>query len=207
MHTYIHQLFSKVIFETKLNFSKKELNKFISDFKKFSLKNISESNNTTKATNNKHLLKNKKFKLLKDNLLKEFNSFKNSVLKYEKCNFDITTSWLAVSNSGNEGIYHNHQNSFYSGVYYLKTPENGGNIKFRDYSNKNFYIPPSIENCYNSVEWGFKVKENLLLFFPSESYHVISKNNSKKDRVSLAFNIMPTGKFGCNDSEVILKVL
>ena len=42
MHTYIHQLFSKVIFETKLNFSKKELNKFISDFKKFSLKNISD---------------------------------------------------------------------------------------------------------------------------------------------------------------------
>lgn len=202
MNFYTHQLFSKVVFETQLDYSKKELNNFINTFKKFKIKDTTEIKHNTKASETKYILNNKKFKSLKNNLLKQFNLFKNNVLKYENTNFDITTSWLAISNEKDLGISHNHRNSFYSGIFYLKTPENCGDVQFQNYDSNNFYIEPTVKNSYNSTQWQFKVKENLLLFFPSELYHTILKNNSKSNRISLAFNIVPKGRFGCSDSEL-----
>jgi len=204
MNEYVHQLFSKVVFETKLDYTKEDLDKLIKEFKKFDIKDTGKQSSITKATNSKYVLNNVKFKSLKKELLKQFYRFKDNVLKYENTDFDITTSWLALSNSEDEGVSHNHRNSFYSGVYYLKVPEKSGGISFIDYNSQNFYITPTVENSYNSTEWAFEVKEDLLLFFPSETYHTILKNHSKDDRISLAFNIVPKGKFGLNDSELII---
>jgi uncharacterized protein (TIGR02466 family) len=204
MNKYVHQLFSKVVFETKLDYTKKDLDKLVKEFKKFNIKDTGEQSNITKATNSKYVLNNVKFKSLKKDLLKQFYRFKDNVLKYENTDFDITTSWLALSNSENEGVSHNHRNSFYSGVYYLKVPEKSGGISFIDYNSQNFYITPTVENSYNSTEWAFDVKEDLLLFFPSETYHTILKNHSKDERISLSFNLVPNGKFGLNDSELII---
>ena len=204
MNEYVHQLFSKVVFETKLNYTKKDLDKLIKEFKKFDIKDTDKQSSITKATDSKYVLNNVKFKSLKKDLLKQFYRFKDNVLKYENTDFDITTSWLALSNSEDEGVSHNHRNSFYSGVYYLKVPEKSGGISFIDYNSQNFYVTPTVENSYNSTEWAFEVKEDLLLFFPSETYHIILKNHSKDDRMSLAFNIIPKGKFGLNDSELVI---
>ena len=204
MNEYVHQLFSKVVFETKLDYTKEDLDKLIKEFKKFDIKDTGKQSSITKATNSKYVLNNVKFKSLKKDLLKQFYRFKDNVLKYENTDFDITTSWLALSNSEDEGVSHNHRNSFYSGVYYLKVPEKSGGISFIDYNSQNFYITPTVENSYNSTECTFDVKEDLLLFFPSETYHTILKNHSKDDRISLAFNIVPKGKFGLNDSELII---
>jgi len=204
MNEYVHQLFSKVIFETKLDYTRKDLNKLIKEFEKFNIKNTDKQSDVTKSTVSKYILNNVKFKTLKNDLLKQFYKFKDNVLKYENTDFDITTSWLALSNSDDEGVSHNHRNSFYSGVYYLKVPEKSGGINFIDYNSQNFYITPTTENSYNSTEWGFNIKEDLLLFFPSETYHTILKNRSKDNRISLAFNIIPKGKFGLNDSELVI---
>jgi hypothetical protein len=97
MNFYTHQLFSKVVFETQLNYSKKELDNFVNTFKKFKIKDTTEIKHNTKASETKYILNNKKFKSLKNNLLKQFNLFKDNILKYENTNFDITTSWLAIS--------------------------------------------------------------------------------------------------------------
>ena len=204
MNKYVHQLFSKVVFETKLDYTKKDLDKLVKEFKKFNIKDTGEQSSNTKATESKYILNNVKFKSIKKDILSQFYRFKDSVLKYENTDFDITTSWLALSNSENEGVSHNHRNSFYSGVYYLKVPEKSGGISFIDYNSQNFYITPTVENSYNSTKWAFEVKENLLLFFPSETYHTILKNHSKDERISLSFNLVPNGKFGLNDSELII---
>ena len=45
MQGFIHQLFSKVVFETRLNNSKKDLNKFIKDFKNFKVKDTNKKKN------------------------------------------------------------------------------------------------------------------------------------------------------------------
>jgi hypothetical protein len=42
MNFYTHQLFSKVVFETQLDYSKKELDNFITAFKKYKIKDTAE---------------------------------------------------------------------------------------------------------------------------------------------------------------------
>ena len=44
------------------------------------------------------------------------------------------------------------------------------------------------------------MKEKKLLLFPSYLEHTVLKNNEKFDRHSIAFNIVPTGKYGNFDS-------
>ena len=86
MNFYTHQLFSKVVFETQLNYSKKELNNFINTFKKFKIKDTAEIKHNTKASETKYILNNKKSKSV--NLLKKYFN-ENTALGKEKELYDI----------------------------------------------------------------------------------------------------------------------
>ena len=66
---------------------------------------------------------------------KEFYTFKNDVLKYTKNDFEITTSWISLSNKEQKSNLHNHKNCMYSGILYLQTNENSGDIMFDDLTN------------------------------------------------------------------------
>jgi len=146
-------------------------------------------------------LNNKKLLFLKNKILKTFNLFKNNVLKYNNTDFDITTSWVALSKQ-NEFTedYHKHSNCFYSGVLYLKAEENCGNIEFGNFNNNSFLIIPTEYNIYNTEKFNITPKENLIIFFPSETYHTIKKNNSNEERISISFNFIPINNFGNGDS-------
>ena len=172
--------------------------------KELNVENISLSSDT------KNILENKKLLFLKKILLKEFYTFKNDVLKYTKNNFEITTSWIALCNKKQKSNLHNHQNCMYSGILYLQTNENSGDIMFDDLANfSNFKLDCDSYNTYNSKSWRIKPVNNMLIFFPSEIYHQVLENNSNIDRYSLAFNLIPTGKLGYknSDSYVNLKIL
>ena len=71
------------------------------------------------------------------------------------------------------GLHDHKSASFLSGVYYLKVPENSGNIIFEE--GENIREIQSIEG-------------NLLLFSPS-LMHRVTENRSASERVSLAFNL------------------
>ena len=143
-------------------------------------------------------------KNLKKVILNEFNYFKNTYLKYTDTNFKISTSWLTNSNPNSYSRIHNHKNCFYSGIFYLKTPENSGNIYFEDYNKRSsFDFIPETYNQYNSNSYTFGIEENLLIFFPSYIHHKIKKNKSNENRISLAFNFFPIGKYGAVDSSII----
>ena len=55
-------------------------------------------------------------------------------------------------------------------------------------------------NLHNSKTWDIKPKKNMLIFFPSYLEHSILDNKSKRPRHSLAFNLIPIGKYGSSDS-------
>ena len=46
----------------------------------------------------------------------------------------------------------------------------------------------------------YNLKKNMVIFFPSYLEHSILNNTSKKPRHSLAFNLIPFGKYGVGDS-------
>ena len=138
-------------------------------------------------------------------IIKIFQDYSYNILKLNN-NFTISTSWFTRMKPYQTCAMHQHHNSFYSGLYYFDDYEdNSGNIRFFDpliRFNSFFMISDKSAdlNLYNSKTWDIQPKKNMLIFFPSYLEHSILDNKSKRPRHSLAFNLIPIGKYGSSDS-------
>jgi uncharacterized protein (TIGR02466 family) len=185
-------LFPKIIFIHNLKFNKNIMKKIDKiNFRKIATSSRSESN---------YILENKIFKDLKEKIMKQFYIYAHDILKYKNNKFKITTSWFTKTLEGEDSVMHNHRNCMFSGVLYLKGEDNKIKIQFWNPYTANFYVAPTEYNLLNSEHQMFKFPKNTLIFFPSEMYHKIETYKSKQERISLAFNIIPIGKFGVEDS-------
>lgn len=203
----IYPIFPKVVFLKNLSFIKdKDINTLISNCKKEKYINIpkEDSENVSYSSIDRYLFNNKKFKEIKNIILKEFNYFKDEILFYKNNDFKITTSWIARTEKNQQSNWHNHNNSFYSGVFYINVKENSGNIEFQNFENSRFLLNSEKYNILNSRKLSITPKNKSLIFFPSELYHKITKNNSNETRLSIAFNIVPIGTIGSGDSELVI---
>jgi uncharacterized protein (TIGR02466 family) len=137
----------------------------------------------------------------KQKLLELFNELNKKLLCYPN-EFKITTSWFTRANPGTYSHFHNHKNSFYSGVLYFGDYDsNSSPIEFTTYNDgSGFFMDPDEYTIYNSKLWRISPQKNSLIFFPSQTYHRIGINESSDVRYSLAFNIIPVGKIGRGDS-------
>ena len=142
----------------------------------------------------------------KEILLDKFIDIARNALHYD-CKFQIATSWITKVKPGGFSHRHSHRNSFYSGVYYFEDNYSldCGCIKFESpVSNFSDYDIISSNRGKNSVlsskNWRIPPEKKKLLFFPSYLEHTVTKNNEKVDRHSIAFNIVPIGKYGNGDS-------
>ena len=97
--------------------------------------------------------------------------------------------WLNVNRNKDYNMLHDHPNSVVSGIFYVKVPENSGELIFSNENLIRFY-PLKIKeyNKYNSQIWKFEPKENTLYLFPSWIKHMVSSNFTNEERISLAFN-------------------
>ena len=138
-------------------------------------------------------------------IIKIFQQYTVDVLKLNN-QFTISTSWFTRMKPGDICKFHQHHNSYYSGLYYFDDYEdNSGDIRFFDpliRFNSFFMISDKSANLnlHNSKTWDIQPKKNMLIFFPSYLEHSILDNNSKSPRHSLAFNLIPIGKYGSSDS-------
>jgi len=92
-------------------------------------------------------------------------------------NTKILDMWGNISSFTNYNHIHTHNTdiSKFSGILYLKTPPNSGNILF--------YNPLDL-NCNRE----YTPQEKDLLIFPSILLHSVNPNLSQEDRISIAFN-------------------
>ena len=122
---------------------------------------------------------------------------------YYKNDFVISTSWMAKTDPGGYSQMHMHKNSFYSGVYYFDEYDNDSSaLEFENplTAYPDFQLIPTEFNIMNSNSWKIWPEKNLLVLFPSYLRHGVLKNKSNETRYSLAFNIVPVGKYGEGDS-------
>ena len=161
--------------------------------------------NISSVSISKSILELENFIDLKKQLMNELNNFFHNVMNYES-DFKITTSWFTKSQNSQSSNYHNHNNSMFSGILYLQTDENSGDISFEDFNNRRYKLNVKEYNIYNCTEYQIKPIDGLLILFPSEVHHKILKNNSNIVRHSLAFNIIPVGEIGSNDSYLNIEV-
>ena len=144
----------------------------------------------------------KKYKNLNKEINKAVDAALKDILMLKNINYRIFSSWLTKVGPKTSSYSHNHANSWLSGIYYPKG-DPGFSVRFFYDDTRPFYTPPTEYNIYNSTAWTVFPEDNHLILFFSQLRHKVMPNESTKDRLSLAFNILPKGQFGEIDSKVI----
>ena len=110
----------------------------------------------------------------------------------------MATSWLTAIEPNETPVMHRHTNSWFSGVYYFQDSPYTG-LEFKNPIERDI----DLVTKGSLLNWKIQPKKNMLIIFPSYLHHKIEKNTSDEVRHSLAFNIMPDGIIGQNDSTFV----
>ncbi len=123
------------------------------------------------------------------------------VLDFLKCSYEgfaITNCWTNINPEGKAHQIHSHPNNYLSGVYYVRAPENCGDIVFHDPRPQSIVLLPQVteRTPFNASSHRITPKEGTLLLFHSWFQHLVEANQSDEERISISFNIMLRGKVG-----------
>jgi uncharacterized protein (TIGR02466 family) len=102
--------------------------------------------------------------------------------------------WANINPPGGYNMPHIHSNSLWSGVYYVKTPQNCGSLKLEDPRSTSLMSRPNhIEGQLPSRIWReiqFEPVAGRLIMFPSWVNHGVDPNMSNEIRISVSFNFL-----------------
>ena len=107
----------------------------------------------------------------------------------------IIEGWKNINGPNNFNIKHNHPRSDLSGVLWIKTPKNCGNIVFTSpqlfnkFQELDSYTEEFKYNSNSYMTYYFPPTEGIILVFPSSLEHEVEVNKSDQDRISYSFNI------------------
>jgi uncharacterized protein (TIGR02466 family) len=151
----------------------------------------------------KYILNSPELKELRSQVDSHIYTYLYDVIKTKKnIKFKLLNSWIMQHLPKDYGIAHSHGNSLFSGVVYIKTSKNCGNIKFHGRYNNLFSETVALNyeeySLYNSASWYFEPNDGLILLFPSYLVHEILPNLSNNPRYCVAFNIFIEGEVGAH---------
>ena len=126
------------------------------------------------------------------------NVFDN--LKYEYKGFNITDMWSNVLKPGETHRPHTHSNNILSGVFYVDAEQTSG-IIFTDPRPQAGVIQPDVTQQFvdNASLIKYDSMTNRMILFPSWLQHYVPTNETNKNRISIAFNVMLKGKVGSSE--------
>jgi len=133
----------------------------------------------------------KEIKNLYNQITLHSNTFIKNILQIDK-NVSLNNLWININGHKDYNMVHEHPFSKISGVFYVKTPKDCGNIVFlNDSKIANYINSNNIKeyNQYNSYSWFLPSVENTLYLFPSWFKHYTEPNLSNENRVSISFNL------------------
>ena len=187
----IQELFKTPIYKVKLNLDNKIMKDYCFDLhKKDKGRNIS---NQGGWQSNDLMGKHEPLMKMIQEITNHSNIFANNIEL--KTPVKIDNCWININGYRDFNREHNHPYSILSGVYYLNTPKNCGNIFFKhpcnDYFNYDWNNKSIVnKNEYTSPEWWLPSEQGNLYIFPSWLTHYVQPNlNKKEKRISFSFNI------------------
>lgn len=192
----IYPLFSKVVYTLNTLPGEKEIGLILKEYKN---KKFEKTSKGSLMSEDIHVLESKNLKSLKKMLEQEIKNYTNSFLNYEN-DFQITTSWFTNTKKDGYSEFHYHSNAMFSGCFYVKADPKTDKICFSNFNSPTWLLKPKEYNIYNGGEMNFEVYPGFLILFPAEMYHRVKINVNDDERISLAFNVIPVGKFGYKDS-------
>ena len=212
----LHILFPTPVYQSVLEFRPSELKfmiDYVSDLEWASDKDIYEGPNGETTKLEADLLSEPELENLRKKIDEEVYTFAKSLqIDFSKHGLKRINSWGNLQRKGNYIKEHRHNNTQFSGVFYLQTPENSGDIIFttRNATWINSYWEPSVTGYddLNSFEKRFEPQESGIFLFPAHLDHYVTPSNSNLERYSISFNYNLDGKFfgDCNN-HLTIKVL
>ena len=108
--------------------------------------------------------------------------------------FKMSNMWININGYKDYNRNHHHPGSLFSGVYYISTPKDCGNIRFLNGHEKTMsydWVGHFKDyNNYNALQWFLPSEKYKCYIFPSYLTHFVEPNlNSKEERISISFNI------------------
>ena len=212
----LHILFPTPVYQNFLEFRPSELKSmidYVSNLDWASDKDIYEGPNGETTKLEADLLSDPELENLRKKIDEEVYNFAKSLqIDFSKHGLKRINSWGNLQKKGNYIKEHRHNNTQFSGVFYLQTPENSGDIIFttRNATWINSYWEPSLTGYddLNSFEKRFRPQQCGIFLFPAHLDHYVTPSHSEEERYSISFNYNLDGKFfgDCNN-HLTLKVL
>ena len=119
-------------------------------------------------------------------------ALRNTIGFKDELNLKVDSMWININHPYSYNSLHIHPNSYMSGVYYVKVPENSGNLVLKHPTRlQSLFTPPDVLKGYNennSSTWNISPEAGKLVIFPSWIEHEVTQNLSGEDRISIAFN-------------------
>ena len=192
----IHDIFRVPIYEVQLDLDIKKLQSFCNEY---------QQNNTGRILSNVGGYQSNDLPLNNASLhplIKEINTHSSKFAKEFINNNEqvLSNIWINLNSYKDTNSSHNHPFSDISGVYYVKTPDDCGNILFEhpaidDLEYYNQDSPPKEFSEYNSSTWWKSAVENRLYLFPGWLRHRVEPNlNKTEERISISFNTIQKGE-------------
>jgi uncharacterized protein (TIGR02466 family) len=187
----VQEIFSVPIYQIKLDLNIKKLESFCNKY---------QHENTGRVVSNSGGYQSNDLPL--DNvilqpLIEEIKIHSRQFAKtfYSKNEQILNNIWFNINLYKDFNVSHNHSGDDISGIYYIKTPNECGNIIFEHPAKDLFdYYFLNVENrkevnIYNARTWWFQSEVNMLYLFPSWLNHSVEINKNKtEERISMAFN-------------------
>ena len=103
----------------------------------------------------------------------------------------ISGMWAIINTGGASNARHHHGNSDISAAYYVRAPENCGEIVFYDPRPAPVFSHPKSNkpNFLNAMVNSISPVEGGLVLFPSYLDHSVNPNKSKEERIVISFNL------------------
>lgn len=137
-------------------------------------------------------LKQKEFAPLIEKIEEHATNFAKPLVNTKQQKLD--NMWINVNGYKDTNTSHNHPDADISGVFYVQTPKQSGEIVFEHPAKDvlSYYnCGQNVErwNTYNSSCTSMGIAPNLMYLFPSWLNHLVEANlNEKNKRISISFN-------------------
>ena len=162
------------------------------------------------TTKSGEILEHKDLYDIKTFILQSLNSYIDYTCKPvdDSLDIQITQSWCNLAPASTFHHLHKHDNSIFSGVFYIKVNMNDKIIFHRPPSANQIVWPVTEENIFNCKTWWIPVTTGDLLIFDSSLYHEVPRLTSEYPdmRISLSFNTFFTGKIGTVINKTLLNI-
>ncbi len=194
----LHELFPVPVWEENIGVPDGTLS-FVDE--KIKYERMGAHGNTKSISCNKQILK--EFPELENHIFEGLSRYlRNHLLVAPNVIIEIVRSWVVLHYPNDYCDFHTHSNAIWSGIYYIQTEYNSGDLLF----DKTGLYP----NCFLQVlepdtlgytnatakHQRFQPKSGDLFVFPSQLMHKAESNQSTNCRYCIAFDVFVRGTIG-----------